>query len=196
MINLFLLLIESQPDEVVELSCREPKLSFLHQADLKQVPNGLLAGGTSLSDAICVFWLCQAQQGLSPNGLGCKIPLGETPHSSQAVRGHARSFCISLSANESKPHMLLPLRCLTGRQKNTPCLSILVILCPFFPPSLEKSFFFYFTPSFSCEVSLPTVNVKTTRPRPLWPILREPRRSGPQQIVATYHGVTAEPFKA
>lgn len=59
-----------------------------------------------------------------------------------------------------------------------------------------KSLFFSSPPPFSCEVLLPTVYVKTGRPRPLRPVLREPRRSGPQQIVATYDGVTAEPFKA
>lgn len=38
--------------------------------------------------------------------------------------------------------------------------------------------------------------VKTGWPRSFRRVLREPRRSGPQQIVTTYDGVTAEPFKA
>lgn len=90
-----------------------------------------------------MFWPCHAQQGLSPNGLGCKTPLGETQRSSQAGRGHARSFCISLLANEPTPHELLPPRCLTARQ-NTPCVSVLVSLRLFFPRQRlsEKSFFF------------------------------------------------------
>lgn len=63
--------------------------------------------------------------------------------SSQAGRGHARSFCISLLANEPTPHELLPPRCLTARQ-NTPCVSVLVSLRLFFPRQRlsEKSFFF------------------------------------------------------